>query len=686
MAQTDLVNRKQNVTVDAIQNETGGGKKILLRITSKGVTEEYNMTQIGIWGQCGTKGSCLFALLQDTKGISIPAETVMPDFLLEFYATVVVSGNVNFTYNVDPTALVSTGDLQEALSKTEGKLSDAEISATISVDDSFAMVSADGSTTRVPLSSFDDRYKTPEYDGVAAFPTVGESGRLYVDTDLNVTYRWDGNTYVQTGVGLGETDSTAYRGDRGKIAYDHSQAVGNPHGTTAEQITYVNAEGETVTAQVGIASALSLAQEAKDAADANTGGCMLHVTFSDDFLGKAYTVTSAAGESYTGTVPEGLAVDVTAKNCNTVYTVTATANDDKSYRVTVTTGAYFGQYPVTLTTFSATLTVTTTTGALVTAVSGSYTYSATADSSGKAILTIQKAGTYAVTATLSGDTDSGSVAVTTNGSAYTLSLPFVSTTLGNNSWEKIRKISDAGTGANYWKLGDSKPIIVNGTVGNMPFVNLAFGVFIIGFNHNGLKEGKPAIHFQLGITGGMHVALCDNSYATGVSATGYFSMNVTNTNSGGWRDSYHRKTLLGNSGTPAAPAANSLLAALPADLRAVMKVCVKYTDNAAGNAGDVAGNVSGSNDYLFELSEFEYHGVRTYANSAEQNYQKQYDYYKAGNSKIKYKHNGTTTAANVWCRSPYAAGNNSFCFLSSTGTASSSHANYSYGLAPGFCV
>lgn len=38
------------------------------------------------------------------------------------------------------------------------------------------------------------------------------------------------------GVQLGETSTTAYRGDRGKIAYDHSQATGNPHNTTAGDV------------------------------------------------------------------------------------------------------------------------------------------------------------------------------------------------------------------------------------------------------------------------------------------------------------------------------------------------------------------------------------------------------------------------------------------------------------------
>ncbi len=56
--------------------------------------------------------------------------------------------------------------------------------------------------------------------------------------DTNLTYRWSGTAYVKISksLGLGETSSTAYRGDRGKTAYDHSQATGNVHGTTASQI------------------------------------------------------------------------------------------------------------------------------------------------------------------------------------------------------------------------------------------------------------------------------------------------------------------------------------------------------------------------------------------------------------------------------------------------------------------
>ena len=69
-----------------------------------------------------------------------------------------------------------------------------------------------------------------EYDDQASFPETGETGKIYVAKDTNKTYRWSGTAYVEIagGVALGETSSTAYRGDRGKIAYDHSQVAHAP--------------------------------------------------------------------------------------------------------------------------------------------------------------------------------------------------------------------------------------------------------------------------------------------------------------------------------------------------------------------------------------------------------------------------------------------------------------------------
>lgn len=65
-----------------------------------------------------------------------------------------------------------------------------------------------------------------EYASVSAFPSTGETGKIYVALDTNKTYRWSGSEYVEisASLALGETSSTAYRGDRGKTAYDHSQS------------------------------------------------------------------------------------------------------------------------------------------------------------------------------------------------------------------------------------------------------------------------------------------------------------------------------------------------------------------------------------------------------------------------------------------------------------------------------
>lgn len=66
-----------------------------------------------------------------------------------------------------------------------------------------------------------------------------EDGKSWVDVTTNKSYRWTGSVYtrVDEGVQLGETSSTAYRGDRGKTAYDHSQLTsGNPHNVSKSDV------------------------------------------------------------------------------------------------------------------------------------------------------------------------------------------------------------------------------------------------------------------------------------------------------------------------------------------------------------------------------------------------------------------------------------------------------------------
>ena len=83
---------------------------------------------------------------------------------------------------------------------------------------------------RIPASQIPGGFDNiEEYDNLAAFPTTGEDGKIYVAKDTNLTYRWTGSQYVEISpsLALGETATTAYRGDRGKVAYDHSKVSGN---------------------------------------------------------------------------------------------------------------------------------------------------------------------------------------------------------------------------------------------------------------------------------------------------------------------------------------------------------------------------------------------------------------------------------------------------------------------------
>ena len=295
--------------------------------------------------------------------------------------------------------------------------------------------------------------------------------------------------------------------------------------------------------------------------------------------------------------------------------------------------------------------------------------------------------TYSPTSQLSKGTTMITVSYSEGGVTKTttqsITVTAISSTLNSNSWATIKAVSDAGKGDSYWDVGDTKTITINGTVQGFTFSNLSIAVFILGFNHNSSWDGNNRIHFQIGKISNKLVGLCDSNYGSYVSSG--FCMNTSRTNSGGWSNSHMRKTVLGNSGTPSSPPANSLLAALPADLRAVMKSVYKYTDNTGGGS-DTASYVTATTDYLFLLAEFEYHGKRTYANSAEQNYQKQYDYYKAGNSKVHYRHDNTGSVVNAWTRSAYYGTSRAFCLVYTDGTPSNGYADSSWALAPGFAA
>ena len=333
---------------------------------------------------------------------------------------------------------------------------------------------------------------------------------------------------------------------------------------------------------------------------------------------------------------------------------------------------------------SGTVTVTRSGTGAVSATS-SNTAAATVSVSGTTITVTAKAnGSATITVNVAADGNYNAPASKT----FAVSVTLVSKTLNDNSWATIKSVSDAGQGANYWSVGATKSVTINGKVGATTISSLKVDAFIIGFNHNSGKEGSNRIHFLLGKISGKFVGLVDSSYGSTTSTSGAFTMNTSNTNSGGWGSSQMRSKVLGSASSPTSPTANTLMAALPSDLRAVMKSCTKYTDNKGG--GNTASNVSSTTDYLFLLSEYEVFATHQYCNDAEPNYQAQYDYFKAGNSKVANKHSATGTAAVWWLRSPCFTGTvygtACFCAVSSSGSLACDHADIAYGVVSGFVV
>ena len=281
--------------------------------------------------------------------------------------------------------------------------------------------------------------------------------------------------------------------------------------------------------------------------------------------------------------------------------------------------------------------------------------------------------------------------------SVTVEAKFVSSVLNENDWSVIKSVADASQGANYWAVGDRKAVTVNGTVGTQA-INGTYYVYILGFDHNSSREGTGITFgtFKTALSGGTDICLVDshyNDYSTGGQK--WFNMNhSSNTNSGGWKGCDLRYDVLGSTNsnnndagttTATSPVSGTLMAALPSDLRAVMKPMNIYTDNTGGGS-NTASYVTKSVDYLPLLAEYEIFGTRSYANSAEQNYQAQYQYYKNGNSKVKYRHSSTSSTAYWWERSPYYTNSSNFCFVSTDGSAGYSGARYSTGLAPAFRV
>lgn len=113
-----------------------------------------------------------------------------------------------------------------------------------------------------------------EYATSANFPTTGEAGKIYIAINTNLTYRWTGTAYteISPSIALGETSATAYRGDRGKIAYDHSQVTHAPSNAQKNSdITKAEIEAKLTGAITSHTHAYASTSHTHNATDINAG-------------------------------------------------------------------------------------------------------------------------------------------------------------------------------------------------------------------------------------------------------------------------------------------------------------------------------------------------------------------------------------------------------------------------------
>ena len=659
--------------------------RLKVQISNKGLEQGYTLHQIGIYAKLDDSSSdALVCIFQDDHGFEIVPEAAMSNLLLEFYGMVVISGTAQVTVTADPAAIATEAWVRKLLAEHDKnpeahkELFASITAANISFDGPAAGLEADSVQAAIKeMVGKMDNLK----DGLTAenitFEDTAGTGATNLQDALDAVL---GNTLPKLIV-------TTTAGSALTLTDGKSTITGTADSSGSYTVALPRMGLWTVTAKLaGLTT--------DDTIDVETVGGKYALTLP--YFAATLAVTAAPGATVTAALPTGKAYTATADDTGTAqvklkrsgtYTVSAHKDDAESDTAAVSVTENGGAYTATV--HFCRLVLTAPIGSAITASCGDATLTATitgSDETGSVTLYPPTLGSWTITATKGDDSTSEAINATEY-KDYTLKLDYVNPVLDKNEWKVIKKVADADKGANYWAVGDTKRITLNGKVGATTISNLKVDAFIIGFNHNSGKEGSNRIHFLLGKIGGKFVGLVDSYYDPSGYATtsGAFTMNTSDTNSGGWAKTQMRSTVLGAASDPTNPTANTLLAALPADLRAVMKSVTKYTDNT-GSGSNSASAVTATTDYLWLLAEFEVFGSRTYANSSEPSSQAQYEYFKAGNSKIAYKHSAAETAAAWRLRSPNYYYTSYFCAVESGGGAYIYNANRSLALVPGFAA
>ena len=227
------------------------------------------------------------------------------------------------------------------------------------------------------------------------------------------------------------------------------------------------------------------------------------------------------------------------------------------------------------------------------------------------------------------------------GTGYDITFaPSYDPVFANNTWEQIIEACHNNAVPDTWKVADHKSMTING---------VDYQIDIIGKNHDDYADGsgKAPLTFQL-----------HDCYRTS------YAMNTSKTKVNSWNKSDMRLTRL--------PA---IFALMPTEVQSGIREVNKLT-----SSGSRSPNINTTADKLFLLSEIEIFGSTTYSFSHEGT---QYDYYMAGNSRMKYYYGIGNHP--WWERSPHNNTTYNFCNVTSNGDPSNKPQTNNFGVAFGFC-
>ena len=533
-------------------------------------------------------------------------------------------------------------------------------------------------------------------------------------------------------------------------AYADERYIWDPwnEGDKSLRAQLTEAQATAQAAQEAADEANKKLHEAEEGGGIGGGSNIIKITFQAAFAGQPYTVTDGE-DTKTGVVPESLTVSVRVANCNSTYTITATADTGVSYSCRIATGAYYGQYTAALSVFNTAINVTTAPGAEVTARLDSYEFTAVAGDNGVATVEVNQTGTYTVSATKDGaSSESVTVAVTAEatytatvkfivltvkspaGSALTLTKDDKTFTVESTTGTEVFYLPSAGTwGGQITKGEDVATGSINCSAYQAYTLELAYKPVASvtqtsGVNYtNGISNLTPAQLSEIG------EAISNNSAITNATSTVYIDHGANH-----WKLSVGDKIVINLNGDnydfqiigfnhddlDTAAAYGKVTATGKAGITFQMVDCFKTTYVMNSSNTNVGGwkssamrtstmatmkgylstawksalktvrkkvSVGNNSSTLETVSDdcFLLSEVEIFGSTT-------YSAAGEGNQYAWYKAGNSKvkkyngSANSWWERSPLATDANDFCRVNSNGSASANNANSSHGVAFGFCV